>query len=266
MGNIVIAQADRSASIGTVGNEDASFPMSNLLLPLPHDHWRSSGLSTLFGTFDFSVTGPSFDTLALLYTNATSAATIRWRGATSEANLTAAPAFDTGNETLWASTGLEDWPYSHSFKFLSALETHDWWRFDVIDGANPDGFFKAGAVVFGDGFQPGINYSFGGDRDWEDSGRIRQLESGIEVPRAGAIVPTTNILMKWATEAEQEASILPLRRTSGGTDPILIALDPDSGVDRMSKMYYGFPALRAPTLNRFHEVVEQRLRIKGLAI
>lgn len=100
MSNIIIAKP-YSATI-TAASAASTMPASNLNLAQPTDVWRSTSLTSQYIVADLG-SAKAVDTIALMFTNLTSAATMRIRGATSQANLTASPGYDSSTiNPAWA--------------------------------------------------------------------------------------------------------------------------------------------------------------------
>jgi hypothetical protein len=103
--------------------------------------------------------------VALLAHNGTSAATWRIRAATSQANLTAAPGYDSGTVSMWPAAG-KPAGYAatdrlHAIHYLATAQSFRWWRADLTDAANPDGYFEAGRLVIDAAWQPSRNFVVG---------------------------------------------------------------------------------------------------------
>jgi len=154
MSSLVLAHSLSDSAALTAGNETSGLPATNLQTKHPSEKTRTSGLSTIYYVVDLSV-ATEVDLFALLYHNGTNAGTLRVRGATSEANLTAAPSYDSGTFSLHMQTGIDDWTFFHTWLYLgdAAAETLQWWRFDVADGANPDGYFQAGRLIIAKAYE-----------------------------------------------------------------------------------------------------------------
>lgn len=167
MANILIATTEL-VDAGTLtggGTLADSLPATNLQTQQPGEAARWTSLTGMYFVLDL-LAAAAVNVLALLAHNGTSAATWRWRGATSEANLTAAPGYDSGSVSLWPVTG---WPAGYateklpSLIYLSPAQSFRWWRCDLDDAANPAGYFQSGRLVVDAAWHPGKNLK----SDWE---------------------------------------------------------------------------------------------------
>jgi hypothetical protein len=125
--------------------------------------------------------------LGLAAHNLTASATQRWRGAASEAGLTAAPGWDSGAVAVWrgsdtpAANAGEDGLPVHRPVALAVADSDQswrWWRLDLADTGNPDGFVEAGYLMLWQAWQPSRNFSYGKALGLE-TGTIRQESIGL---------------------------------------------------------------------------------------
>lgn len=96
MGNCILASPALSDAATITGSTAASgAPLSYLQRMQPGEVWQSSSLSSVYMEADLG-SAKEIDLVALLFNNATSEGLWRIRAATSQANLTAAPTYDSG--------------------------------------------------------------------------------------------------------------------------------------------------------------------------
>lgn len=137
--------------------------------------WRANSLSPYL-TVNFG-SAKLINAIAVINTNFTNGATWRIRAATSEANLTASPGFDSGNVSAWpAASGTQIRNNVNPFYFINGGAQFQWWRIDFADSGNTDLVLDAGRLVMGNAFQPKYNADFGlrlGIRDLATSTRTR---------------------------------------------------------------------------------------------
>lgn len=154
-----------SAGTLTASSELTTLPATNLQGTQPSKVWRTSTLTSVFLTLDFGA-ATDVDTLALVRPNFTSAATWRLRLATSQANLTAAPGYDSGSPSVWPATGKpteSGWLQHTCLLRIGSTKTYRWARLDLTDAANTDAYFEAGALLLGLAVSPTYNVGKG----WE---------------------------------------------------------------------------------------------------
>lgn len=124
----------------------------------PDQVWRATGAAAEYLTWDF---GEAIEVTAvvLLAHNLSASAVLRIRLAASAADVTAAPAFDSGTVSAWPTSGKPDDPGEspYSLVVLNNETSYRYGRIDIIDPANEDGYVQAGRLYAGPAFVPLIN-------------------------------------------------------------------------------------------------------------
>lgn len=171
MANVIIATPGLgdAATLTTAGTVAPTLPLANLQDPRPSKVSRWTSLTNVSVIADLGAS-VAINLVALLAANWSSAAEWRIRIADTEANLTAAPTYDSG---LVAVT---------SPSFNGALSvTGRWVRIDVSDPTNPDGFFEAGRLYIAGGdtfWQPDLNVAAGDRFAVVDDNQVAAALSG----------------------------------------------------------------------------------------
>ncbi len=116
-----------------------------------------------------------------------SAATQRWRGATSQGNLTAAAGYDSTVVPVWRGTDTAEGNADEEGQPIHmpvglvvppADESWRWWRLDIADTANAAGHIELGYLMLWSVWQPTRNFSYGKSLGLE-TGTIRQESVGL---------------------------------------------------------------------------------------
>lgn len=166
---VLLNPAQSDAGTFTASNAVGGADPSNLKDQRPRLLYQST-TATPFVVIDAG-SARAWDSLFLGYFNGQSADTIRLRGATSEANLTAAPGYDSN--TLHPS-GVPYWPtgsnlspyrYPHRLFLFTPGGSYQWWRVDFGWGANTDGYVRGGRLVLATAIAPVTSVGDG----WESS-------------------------------------------------------------------------------------------------
>lgn len=147
------------ASIITQGSEQTTAPAANLRLPHPSDFWQTINLATAWVELFNDTASPSWDFIGLLYSNGVIGDTWRIRTAATQGNLTASPAFDSGNVALYASATVAQSVVRPSLFTTTPARTEPWLRVDVTS-TSPDGYFRAGNLIIDTQVLPGRNFQF----------------------------------------------------------------------------------------------------------
>lgn len=263
MGNPVIASpAFVDAATLTAGSEAAGMEVEYLQTDQPSERWRSAGLSNLYIEVDLGA-AQAINALILHDHNLTSAATWRIRGATSQANLTAAPGYDTGATfiSVWPATGrpvtagAKGWagPLFSMHWLLDGgpgAQTYRWWRIDLADAANPDGYVEAGRLIVDDAWQSSEAMEY----DWS----LTPLDdSPKERTEGGQIYPTPRprswrlaFTLSFLDEDEAYDNALAIAHGHGVSKPLFILRDPEATKHLHKQFVYGLVADLQPVTNR----------------
>ena len=235
MGNPVIATPVLSdAAVLTASSAPATLPVTNLQTQPPSEAWRGLDTAASFIEADLGAAQP-VNLVALLHTNLGSAGTWRIRAAASQAALTAAPVYDSTVIAAWPTSGLETWPLVNAVLWLgSSPQTLRWWRIDLADAANPDGFLSAGRLFIADAWQPSRNLAYGWSIRWIDPSEVTRSLGGQAFPVARTpwrvftfslpIVATS----QQAAEDELYGNAFELGRLRGISGDVFAIRDPDN--------------------------------------
>ena len=270
MARIVIATGEKveGGIVTGYGTLAASLPAANLQTLQPGEVARWTSLATIAADIDL-VAAAAVNVVALGPHNGTSAATWRVRGATSQANLTAAPGYDSGSGSMWPATGRPsgyDGVKLWSLLYLSAAQSFRWWRFDVADAANPDGYFEAGRWIVDAAWQPAKNLRYGWGVGWDDPSEIVRAIGGQAwpVPRSRARV--LEFTLGSMSEDEMMANAYEIARKRGKAKDVLVARDPAATTHLHRQMIYGLMAELPPLVNRTFNLYETGYRLEELIV
>lgn len=212
----------------TASSAQTSLPVTNLVGPTPSKVWRSTSLSSVYITIDFG-SATAVDTLAMVAPNWTTSATWRLRGATSEANLTAAPGYDSTAVTPWpgGTKPTEEWQQHAPILRLGSTQTYRWWRIDLADAGNTDGYLEAGALLLGAAV--GVTYESwaGFSIDDEPSDIVSDTLYGRTVVEERDPVRVFNIPFRVLAEADVFGGLGTMLRERRASRPFLVCLDTD---------------------------------------
>lgn len=290
MANIIIARPELGdlASL-TAGSSSASFPVANLQRKQPTDVWQSTGLSDLYIVADLGSVQP-LNLVALLFTNATSNARWQIRAADTEAELTAAPTYDSGegdgyllqengdriyledgvsflrndpaNPVLWASNTNE--ARRHGLHWIPAGISARWVRIDVADLSNAAGVFRAGRLYISNAWQPAVNMSIGAAHGWEDSSKIGQTLGANDIPNSKPTRPFASFTLGFLSDVEADDNVYEIDRARGSSKDVLVVTDPEHATRLHNRIYYGLLSNGRRLSARQFDLYEVSYTLKGM--
>lgn len=273
--NVLIASPALSdAALLSAAIDVSSMPPSNLLTMQPYEVWRTLTPAAASLVFDLQ-SAQTINLVALLFTNASATATWRIRGATSEANLTAAPGYDSGALTIWPvgvpGAGLSIRRTVDAIKFLAAAggpgaQTFRWWRIDIADAANPSGWFQAGRVYIAAANQPQRNLAYGwGIRPVAPALRRRSAGGQLHVVSGARGGRVLRFELRWMTEAEAMGWLFDLAQQRGSSRDVLAIRDPDRPELFAVQAVYGLMGEPDETRHIAHPIYGRAFEIELLA-
>lgn len=125
----------------------------------PDEVWRATGATAEYIAWDFGE-DIVVEALALVAHNLSADATLRLRLADTEADVTAAPGFDSGVVSAWPTSGKHgdrDWQSEFSLVLADNADGYRYGRVDIADPTNADGYVQVGRLFVGPAFVPDVN-------------------------------------------------------------------------------------------------------------
>lgn len=247
----------------TTGNELGTLPVTNLQTLQPTEVWRTNGLSSMFIELDLGSVN-AINTVALLYTNASSGATAQVRTADTQGGLTSAPDHDSGSITFWSSPNLDDWERRSFLYDVPSGVSNRWVRIDITDGSNPDGHFQAGRLYVDNAWTPSRNRSLRSSLRWEDASL-----KGKSVGSRTFFTPrdkwrVLSFSLRFLGKDEMFADALELDRLRGTSKDILVIPDIDDTTNRHAETVNGVMEELTPITDEFKKLYTKRYEVEEL--
>lgn len=233
---LLLSPRDSDAATLSASSAVTSLPVTNLQTIQPAQVWRST--SNAPQTIDVAfASAVAANALALVATNVSGAALVRIRAATLPANLSAAPALDTGWQPLFPPTGRPtspDWPSVIGLRRWMNDTAYRFWRVEIADSLGAVSYIEAGRLVLGRAWQPTQNLDLGGTpfgfapADVQLAtpfGRTFTNRRSLSPPRL------FEISVFALTKREAFDGIFELQRLRGLWGDVVCALDPGEGAD-----------------------------------
>ena len=250
MGNIVIASPALSdaATLSTPGTVAATLPLANLQAMYPGQVCRFTSLAGMAIVADLGAPY-AINLVALVMHSATAAASWRIRGASSQANLTAAPGYDSGTVSLWPSSGQPSgWPKATSSLFLAGAQTYEWWRIDLADAANPAGYLDIGRLYLAAAWQPSRNHKTDWSLAYVDDTLVTKSLSGINFVTPRPPRRKVDWTIEFLSETEMKENALELDRLRGASKDVLAIRDPGATTELQHDTVQGLQTLQPVTI------------------
>jgi len=223
---------------------NASVAASNLLFVQPSRKWQSLALGTLRVTLDAG-SSKSWDTVSLLRHNGFNG-TLQIMATDTLANLFTTPSYTSSTFPLRFPGDLTPFLEYDTWTYHSSVRTHRYIGLQIIDSSNPAGFFRAGVVMVGVKFMPGLGPELGARSGRDDPSMAIRLLNGEAVvrPKRGIDVGTFMFPMQSPTEVIRWRQI---HRIYGSKIPMTYKWDPIPITQQTEQytFYYGYAKWRS---------------------
>lgn len=222
----------------TASSEVAGYPVRTLGRDDPNSTWWAERVGVGFA-FEAQIAPTPIDTIAVLETNASEAATITIKGGPSLANVRGgAPAYTHAERPFRASSGLPGRRGYHSFVRLPAPQAFAFWRVEIA-GPIPGEIFVATYAVFGLAYS---TRNYAADSKSEtllDRGAIDRDRSGNPARVDGHRGRNVEFEIVNMTEAQYESQFAQLGYRLGTTRSALVVPNSKPGVFLHDRLLYG---------------------------
>lgn len=237
----------------TASHEAGDLVANNLKLDDLTEVWRANAVSAVNLVIDLGAAA-AVGMIALVNGSITNGATWRVRGATSVANLTAAPGYDSGTVSAWPAPASREILWNVDLCAAPAqVQTFRHWRIDIDDAGNGDGFLDFGALYMAEVIEPERNRQRGQAVGLIDPSVTRKSAGGQPVSRSEEKFRVTEFALPALTSAEAD-DLLEVDARHGTTVPRGILFDPDDGDRHYINFFFG----RVVELEPFEDPQHQR--------
>lgn len=215
--------------------------------------WRANALTGVNLVIDLGAAAP-IGLIALVNATVTSAATWRIRGATSVANLTVSPGYDSGTLSAWPAPASRKILWNVDMCLAPATpQSFQHWRIDIEDPTNGDGFLDFGALCMTDVIEPENNRRRGQAVGLVDPSVTIKSAGGQPVSRVEDKYRVTEFDLPALTTAEAD-DLIEVDALHGTTTPRAILFDPHDADRHYINFFFG----RVTELDPFEDPQHQR--------
>ena len=266
MSNILMAHAGlMDDAVYTASSEATGFEIERAADIQPSKTWRSTGKTAEYIVINLgSVT--VFDFVGLFRTNIVNDATstIRIRTADTEANLTAAPTYDSTATRSIPSSAQSDYDYTNVLFQIPADKTNQWVRIDLVATANTDAYIEVGRVYVSKAFVPDNNISYGWSMGVVDETKSAQARGGPSYPNP----KPKSRLLKYSLDFNDEDAMydyaFAFDRSIGASEDIFIHRDMENVGRYMDYSVYGLQQSLQPIVNAHYNLFSKAYSVKEL--
>lgn len=286
MANLLLAYQN-NVDAGTLsgGTWLASLPLVNLQSRLVQRVARSSGVTLAATKFDLDLGSTTKQTgvVAIVTHNFSVSAKVRIRG--DDAADFASPVYDSGWVDVWPAgmipQSLLEWeddnfwlgtlsanaragyqsPYIHA---LPSAQTLRYWRVEIDDTTNTDGYVQAGRFFISPAWRPEVNYALGAGLTFVDDSPIETSLSGAEYFDVRGKAREFVLTLEGLTESEAYDNALQMQRQIGISGEVLQVPDTDDTARLPARAYVGRLSDLSPIVNPSPGRFRVTLKIKEL--
>ena len=285
MSNILLAYQNRTDEGALSGGSWlASLPLVNLQNRLVQRVARSSAATLAATQFDMDFGSvKTIGVVALVVHNMSVGAKVRIRS--DDAADFATPTYDSGWVDVWPSgmvpQDLLEWeednfwlgtlsanaragyqsPFIH---VLSAPQTYRYWRVEVDDTTNTDGYVQIGRLFMSATWTPTVNYSYGAGLGYKDTSPIEKSLSGAEYFDVQTKAREFSFTLEGLTDTEAYDVVLQLQRVAGISGEILQIPDLDDTTRIPARAYVGRLVDLQPIDNNQPDRFKVQLKVREL--
>lgn len=271
MGDPLIGYANwADLTIFSNGSWRPNLPLSNLGEPTLGRLARSTSASLNSTKFDANIgIGRLARIIALLNHNMRTGAQFRLRG-DNDVNFSS-PIVDTGWQQVWPVVYSSDQLEWEADNFWLGTYTQDeingypwhliilldspilvpYWRLEIDDQANPDGYVQAGRLFIGDAWKPSVGIAFNASLGWEDPSTITASLSGSKFSDGKKPYRVARILTHFMETDEAYSKAFEIQRRSGTWKEVLYIHDEDDTLHSIRRRFPGRLRVLGPLENPY---------------
>lgn len=134
----------------------------------------------------------------------------------------------------------------HLIHLLPTTQRLRYWRLEISDAGNPDGFISAGRLFVADAWQPTNGVAFGSGIGWEDATTFQESLSGAEYADEKPPFRVVQLTTHFMGTDEALAAAFEIQRRAGTSKEVLYIADPDDTTHAIRRRFPG----RLRTLSR----------------
>lgn len=142
-----------------------------------------------------------------------------------------------------------------------STQTYRYWRLEIDDTGNPDGYFQAGRLYLSKSFQPAVNASYGFKEGYNDRSRNQRTISGAQSSVRRPPLRTAEWAFEFVTEAEMYGTLREIDLARGTTKDVLIIPDIADTTYFQKRYVYGSMDELSPIVIVYYGIYQKSFKI-----
>lgn len=213
----------------TAGSAVSTLPVTNLQNSDPARKYRTTGLASQYVQADHgSGNSYAYNCVFFVGANFTNSATLQVRA--SATDPVAAPALNQSGLDLWPGSKptKANWAYPIAMASWTNSTAYRFYRFDITDAGNPDGYLEAGRLIACTLWQPASNITPQTPQIgfYSTDPQQRSAHNKLRTARRGYVDRRFDIAFNCLTEADALDGAYEIARLMGFGGDIVFSLDP----------------------------------------
>jgi hypothetical protein len=120
---------------------------------------------------------------------------------------------------------------------LPILKVARYWRVEISDPTNPDGYLQIGRLFIGPVWQPKLNMSYGASIAWETKTGVQEAIGGAEYFQQRTPYRVAKFALNWMDQDEAFSQAFELQRRAGVDQEVLFVHDPADTVHALRRRF-----------------------------
>jgi hypothetical protein len=149
----------------------------------------------------------------------------------------------------------------NAFAIQFATQTYRYWRIEIDDTGNPDGYFQAGRVYLSKIFQPSVNASYGFKEGYFDRSRNQRTIAGGVSSVNRTPLKTAEWSLDFVSETEMYGTLRDIDQTRGTSKDVLLIPDIEDTTYFQKRYVYGILDELSPIVIAYHGIYQKSYKI-----
>ena len=150
------------------------------------------------------------------------------------------------------------------FSALITAQTYRYWKLEIDDTGNADGYFQAGRLYISKAFQPSFNMSYGLAHGFRDNSRTARTISQDAISVERTKLRTIDFQMDFGSKNEMFSTLYDIDRLRGTSKDVLFITDPEETTHFQREYVYGLIEETSPIINTYYNIFQKSYKIVEL--